>query len=208
MAKRHKPRAGSRAYVPRKRARRQTPRIRHWPGGGSQTVCGFAGYKAGMTHLFAIDERKGRVTSGMETFIPATVIDAPPLNVIGLRAYRKGYGGMETVVDVLFEKPPPELKRALNLPKKTNTADKISRLKEQLNELSDIRLLAATQPSLTSIPKKTPDVMEIGLQGNVPKKLDYALEQQGRQLKARDVFRETRLQTSRQSPKEKDSKAS
>jgi large subunit ribosomal protein L3 len=190
MAKRHKPRAGSRAYVPRKRAKKQRPRIRHWPKDGSQTVCGFAGYKAGMTHVFAVDERKGQVTSGMETFIPATVVDAPPMNVVGLRAYKRGYKGIEAAMDILFENPPPALRRALILPKKTNTSDKINMLKERLNEISDIKILVSTQPSLTSIPKKKPDVMEIGLHGDIQKKLEYALEQQGKQLRAKDVFRE------------------
>lgn len=190
MAKRHKPIAGSRAYVPRKRAKRQTPRIRHWPQAEGQTVCGFAGYKAGMTHVLALDERKGHVTSGMEIFIPATVIDAPPMNVIGFRAYEKGYGGAEAVTDVLCEKPPAELKKTFSLPKKTTTHDKINKLKEKINDISEIKLLVSTQPILTSVPQKKPDVMEIGMSGSVQEKMDYALQHLGKQISVKDVFKE------------------
>ncbi|MFH1125726.1 MAG: 50S ribosomal protein L3 [Candidatus Altiarchaeota archaeon] len=190
MAKRHKPRAGSRAYVPRKRAKQQRPRVRYWPTTDGSIVCGFAGYKAGMTHVFALDERKGRVTSGMEIFIPATVIDAPPLNVIGFRAYGKGYGGVVAITDVLSDKTPPELKKTLVLPKKINTQDKINNLKERINEISDIRLLVSTQPNLTSLPQKKPEVMELGLKGGVQEKIEYATQQIGKQLSAKDVFKE------------------
>lgn len=190
MAKRHKPRAGSRAYVPRKRAKHQKPRIRHWPKTESQVVCGFAGYKAGMTHVLALDERKGRATSGMEVFIPATVIDAPPVNVIGFRAYGNGYEGAETITDVLCENPPSELKKTLFLPKKISSQDKINKLKEKISEISDIRILVSTQPNLTSLPQKKPDVMEIGLNGGINEKLDYATQHLGKQLTVKDVLKE------------------
>jgi len=190
MAKRHKPRAGSRAYAPRKRAKKQTPRIRHWPTSGDQIVCGFAGYKAGMTHVLAMDERKGHVTSGMEIFIPATVIEAPPVDVIALRAYGKGYGGDETLTDVYCENPPADLKKTLILPKKTNTQDKIKQLKEKISEISDIRIIVSTQPKLTSLPKKKPDILEVGLKGSVQEKFDYAVSQLGKKIAVKDVFKD------------------
>jgi len=189
MAKRHKPMAGSRAYTPRKRAKQQKPRLRSWPTSEKQTVCGFAGYKAGMTYVLALDNRQGRATTGLEVFIPATVIDAPPLNVFGFRAYRKGYEGVEAVTDVLHEKAPADLKkRLLSLPKKSNPQEKIKQVTDSIKDITDVRLLVSTQPSLTSIGQKKPDVMEIGLSGSVEEKLKYATEQLGKQLSVKNVF--------------------
>lgn len=176
--------------MPRKRAKKQLPRVRHWPQSESLAVLGFAGYKAGMTHVLAIDERKGRVTAGMEIFIPATVIDTPPVNVIGIRAIREAYEGDEVAADVLCEKPPADLGKALFLPKKINPTEKIQKLKEMLETFSDIRLLISTQPRLTSLPKKKPDIMELGLSGSVQEKFNYAVEHLGKQLSAKDIFKE------------------
>ncbi|MDD5111906.1 MAG: 50S ribosomal protein L3 [Candidatus Altiarchaeota archaeon] len=190
MAKRNKPRAGSRAYAPRKRSKSQKPRVHYWPTSKGQALCGFVGYKAGMTHVHAIDDREGRVTHGMEIFIPATVIDAPPINVVGIRAYKKGYLGDITLTDVVCDNPPAELKKAVSLPKKTDSKEKLARLKEQAKDLSDIRIIVSTQPVLTSTPQKKPHIMELGLSGSIEEKLAYASEHLGKQLSISDAFKE------------------
>jgi large subunit ribosomal protein L3 len=178
-------------YAPRKRAKQKRPRVRHWSAASEgQKVLGFAGYKAGMTHLHATDERKGRVTSGMEIFIPVTVIDAPPMNVFGFRAYGKGYEGDYVITDVICEKPPVELKKTLILPKKTSPQEKISELKEKISEISNINLLVSTQPSLTSMAQKKPDVMEIAIAGSVQDKFNYAVEHLGKLITAKDALKD------------------
>ena len=49
-------------------------------------------------------------------------------------------------------------------------------LKNESNNLCEIRLIVATQPTLVkSIPTKTPEIMEVGLVGgNNDEKLDWA----------------------------------
>ena len=67
MPQRRRPKRGSRAYGPRKRAQSQTPRLDSWPEiSGAPKIQGFAGYKAGMTHAFVVDKRAKSTTSGME----------------------------------------------------------------------------------------------------------------------------------------------
>ncbi|MBI4362354.1 MAG: 50S ribosomal protein L3 [Euryarchaeota archaeon] len=88
MAKRMRPRRGSLAYSPRKRARRPIPRIRRAPASEKPRVLGFAGYKAGMTHLVLVDEMPKSMTLGTEIPVPVTILEAPPLRVVGLRLYR------------------------------------------------------------------------------------------------------------------------
>ena len=72
MSKNNKPRRGSRAYSPRKRARSETPHVSSWPAGGNgePQLQGFAGYKVGMTHIMAVDYRRTSTTAGQEVRMP------------------------------------------------------------------------------------------------------------------------------------------
>jgi len=102
------PRHGSLGVRPRKRASSITPRIRSWPkeswfdlivktigvkeaekvGVSSRPVLlGYPVYKAGMSHVILIDDKPYTPTSGKEVFVPVTILDAPPLLVVGLRGY-------------------------------------------------------------------------------------------------------------------------
>ena len=58
MVRRYQPRSGSLGYRPRKRAKRELARFRNWPSVDSAGLLGFAGYKAGMTHIVGVDGRK------------------------------------------------------------------------------------------------------------------------------------------------------
>lgn len=58
MPNKRRPKQGSHAYSPRKRAISQTPRLDSWPEiSEGPKLQGFAGYKAGMTHAFVVDFR-------------------------------------------------------------------------------------------------------------------------------------------------------
>jgi large subunit ribosomal protein L3 len=71
-----RPRAGSLAYYPRKRAKSIVPKYQSWPEyNGQPTLQGFAGYKAGMTHVIMIDDHKKSPTEGKEIMVPVTVIE-------------------------------------------------------------------------------------------------------------------------------------
>ena len=50
MVRHHQPRKGSVAFSPRKRAAKETPRIKSWPQTDDPQLLGLAGYKDGMTH--------------------------------------------------------------------------------------------------------------------------------------------------------------
>lgn len=103
----HAPRHGSLGVRPRKRARELTPRVKRWPSkswfeilveklGGEATsrgisvkpvLLGFPVYKAGMTHAVIIEDRPNTPLTGKEVFTPVTVLDAPPVVILGVRAY-------------------------------------------------------------------------------------------------------------------------
>ena len=78
--KKHAPKRGSLSYSPRKRAKNILARIRYWPKieMDTPTLLSFIGYKAGMTHLFIVEDRKRSPNYGKEVIRPATIIETPP----------------------------------------------------------------------------------------------------------------------------------
>ena len=95
MVRHHQPRKGSVAFSPRKRAAKETPRIKSWPQNDEPKLLGLAGYKVGMTHALVTDSDKNSPTNGMDVFTPVTVLEVPPVVVMGIRAYEKTSRGLK-----------------------------------------------------------------------------------------------------------------
>ncbi|WP_461867065.1 50S ribosomal protein L3 [Thermococcus sp.] len=198
MGKIHKPRRGSLAYSPRKRAKSVVPRIKRWPQDSEVRLLGFAGYKAGMTHILMIDDRPG-LTKGKEIFMPVTVIEVPPLFVYGIRAYKQGYLGLETATEVWAPNLSEDLKRRIKtLPKEYGEEafkEKLGQLEDLVKsgEIVDVRLLVHTQPRIIKL-KKKPEVMEYAIGGDdVKAKFSYAKEKIGKEIRASEVLHEGEL---------------
>ncbi|MCK4491904.1 MAG: 50S ribosomal protein L3 [Candidatus Altiarchaeales archaeon] len=190
MAKSHKPRSGSMAFYPRKRAKKEVPRIHSWVDTGEATLLGFTGYKVGMTHILAVDHRKNSPTSDLEIFLPATIIETPPLIVAGLRFYGKGYLGKKTITDIWAKDIPEDIEKKVKLPKKRDPEKKLEKIEENLDSISDIRAIINTQPRLTSLAKKVPDIMEIGVGGEIKDKFEFAKGILGSRIPVGDVLKE------------------
>lgn len=183
MGKRTKPRAGSLQFKPRKRAKKETPRIRKWQKTNEVKPLGFAGYKAGMTHAMLKDNRKRSTTSGLNVFSAVTVLETPPMLIAGIRVYYNGYNGKETLTDVF----------AFHDSKKISNEKiekKLKDIENSIDKISDISLIAYTQPKLTGIGKKKPDIMEIAIGGNTKEKFNYAKEKLGKEISIREIFNE------------------
>ncbi|MEM4717830.1 MAG: 50S ribosomal protein L3 [Desulfurococcaceae archaeon] len=115
------PRHGSLGVRPRKRAEDLTPRIKSWPEKswfdillekhGADVVgkrivskpilLAYPVYKAGMTHAIMIEDRPHTPFTGKEVFTPVTVLDAPPVVILGIRTYTRDYQGyLKTIGEV------------------------------------------------------------------------------------------------------------
>ena len=173
MPKAHKPRSGSMQYWPRKRAKRV--RIRYWAN--EKGILGFAGYKAGMTHIQAVDNRKNSLTKGEDIFIPTTIIECPPLKAASIIFYKNS----KIISQVCAENLDKELERKAKLVKKKKIED--------VKDYDDLRILAYTQPKLINL-KKKPDLFELAIGGNKEEKLNLAKEVLGKELRIKDVFKE------------------
>ncbi|MFQ6052766.1 MAG: 50S ribosomal protein L3 [Candidatus Bathyarchaeia archaeon] len=185
------PKRGSRAYSPRKRAKSAYGRVDFWPevGEGPQLL-GFAGYKAGMTHVFIVEDRERSPDYGREVRKAATVIDAPPMIVCAVRAYKKTSDGLKVLTEAWMEKPPADLRRRVKPLINTAPESRLEQIASNMDKVAEIRVVAATQPRLASVPKKKPELMEIKIGGGTKEEqLEYAKGLLGKTISVSDVFK-------------------
>ena len=197
MAKRNHPRRGSMAFSPRKRSSRPFGHVKSWPttDASEVRVQGFAGWKAGMTHILSRDLNPTSPSAGQEVRVPVTVVECPKMRILGVRGYEMTPYGKRAVGEAWSDASQiadafPELFKRLP-ERKEHDADKHF---ENLNnaDLCEVRLIVATQPSSVSgIPTKVPDVMEMGLDGgDFSEQLQFAKEKFGEEYSFTDSFQE------------------
>jgi large subunit ribosomal protein L3 len=180
MPQTKRPRRGSKAFYPRKRARRIYPRIKKWTKSKETKPLGFAGYKAGMSHVILVDTNPNSNTKGQQISRPITVLDCPPLSVFGFRCYSKN----KTSFDVSSENFDKNLSRKLRPSKKKKSLEE--QMKKLPKNISEINLICHTNPNF----KKKPEIFEIALGGTAEEQLKYAKEILGKEIKISDVFKE------------------
>jgi len=190
--KKHAPKRGSLAYLPRGRAAREVGKISFWPSvEQGPTLLGFAGYKAGMTHVFMIEDKQGTPDFGKEIVHPATILDAPPIQVCAIRAYTKNEYGLRTFTEAWMKKPPKDLNRTLTLPKNSDPNQGLKKIEEHLDRITEFRLLTITQPKLATVSKKKMDIMEIKVDGgSIEEQFEYAKKLLGKTISITEVFKE------------------
>src|SRR3989344_796441 len=187
MAHGKSPRYGSMQFWPRKRAKRIFPKIRSWAESQETKILGFVGYKAGTTHLIIKDNRKSSVTKGEDIVCPVTIIECPPTKPFSIRFFKNTPYGVQVISEIMHEQPDKELSRSIVLPKnKKSTEERIKEIKDY----DDIRILCSTQPILTGIGKKKPEIIEMALGGKKEDKLKFAQEKMGKEITIEDVFKE------------------
>ena len=178
MADKHKPRLGSMQFWPRKRSRHSIVRVRSWQKTNQAKPLAFVGYKAGMTHVIAVDNRPKALTKGQDISLPATIIDCPPMIVAGVSFYKYS----KKISQVLASQKDKHLGKKIQLPKK-----ELKKI-EEVTEFDDLRILIHTQPKLTALGTKKPKLIEIALGGSKEEKLEYAKKKLGQEVAVEEVF--------------------
>jgi len=190
--KTHAPRHGSLAYLPRKRSEHLLARVRFWPKIRAEApkLLGFTGYKAGMTHVFAVEDRKRSPDFGKEVVRSATVVETPPMLVCAVKAYTKNASGLQTLAEAWAKEPSKELERVFTLPDNFNTDESLKKIEENLSKVTHLRVIAITQPRQTRVPKKKPEISEVELGGGTTQQqLEYAKNLLGKTVAPIDVFK-------------------
>ncbi len=187
--KRNRPRRGSLAYSPRKRAKRPVPKIRSWPEDERVKLQAYPVYKAGTSHALLKENNPKSPNAEQDVFTPITILEAPDITVCGIRLYENTTRGLKTLTEVWADNLDKELGRKISLPKeKKNSLDKIDEVKDKI---SDVRVIVHTNPKNTTLPKKKPEILEIRIGGNsIEEKLEFAKELLGNTVSINDVFNE------------------
>ncbi len=201
MVKYHAPRRGSLGFR-RKRARRIYPRIFTWPKADKVCLLGFPAYKVGMltVHEKNLLVSEKAIWYGIERAVAATVLEAPPIRILGIRAYGLGYNGKQTLTEIwtpyFSDWERKYLGRKIQLPRKNIDAlrdimkERCKRIEELIDagSVTDIRAIIRTSPELTTIGKKKPEILEIKIGGEPREAFRWGIEHLGKFVRIREVM--------------------
>ena len=167
-------------FWPRVRAKRPFARVRsHNENAVEKGPVGYAGYKAGMTHLTLVDNRKNSLTNGEEISVPVTIIEVPNLFVYGVRSYGSSDEGPCVIAEKIV-KAPKDLRR------RGPFAKKVSGEIPQTAEF--LRLLVSTRPAQTATGQKASNLFELALGGSIDDQKAYAEEVLGKEIPISDAL--------------------
>ena len=191
-----RPRKGSLGFGPRSRAASEVPRFNTWPDDDGQPgLQGFAGYKAGMTHVVMINDEPDSPREGREETVPVTVVETPPMRAVALRAYEDTPYGKRPLTEVWTDEFHSELDRTLDLPEDHDADGATQEVQDALENgnLADVRAITHTVPAdVPNVPKKKPDVMEVRVGGgSLEERVEFGLDlvEDGGEHSMTDVFR-------------------
>jgi large subunit ribosomal protein L3 len=183
MPTRKSPRKGSLQIWPRKRAQKFLPRV-NWNAINSESknLKGFLVYKAGMASAIVKDNTPDSMTKGKKIAVPITILEAPPIKIFSVRFYKDG----KVMSEVLGEHFEKELKKKIKFPKKKGK--ELGSIKDYEN----ISIIVYSNIKKTNI-KKTPDLSEIGLVGNIDEKLSFIKDNLGKEITISQIFEKGQL---------------
>jgi large subunit ribosomal protein L3 len=186
------PRRGSLAFYPRVRAKSEEARLRNWPELNDNTsLLGFAGFKAGQLQIITIDDKEKTPNFGKQLDNSSTVIATPPINIIGIRCYRKDLYGEKAFIDAYSKDFPKGLERKF----KTKYNEKsFETIESSFDLISSFFAIASVFPRKANLSQKKPFVFEIGVSGKDNKtKYEYLKGILGKEIKISDVFQNGQL---------------
>jgi len=187
------PRHGSLGFLPRKRTKHHSGRIRSFPKDNASKephLTAFMGYKAGMTHVLREVNRVGSKLHKKETVEGVSIIETPPMIVVGLVGYIETPRGLRTLTTVWAEHLEEQVKRRFyknwyRSKKKAfdryaakvadqNNKDMQTELERMKKYCTVIRVLAHTQIRKLKLRQKKAHLLEIQINGgSVSKKVDW-----------------------------------
>lgn len=97
------PRCGSLGFLPKKRSAYKKGKIKAFPIDRSEDpvhLTAFLGYKAGMTHVLRQVDRPKTMLDKKETVDAVTIIETPPLRVVGMVGYVSTPNGLRMLTSV------------------------------------------------------------------------------------------------------------
>jgi large subunit ribosomal protein L3e len=189
------PRHGSLGFLPRKRSSRHRGKVKGWPKDDVSKPChltAFISYKAGMTHVVREVDRPGSKVNKKEVVDAVTILETPPMIVIGCIGYIETPRGLRTLKTIFAEHLSEECKRRFyknwykakkkafsKACRKWQDEDGQKQIERDFTQMKKyckvIRVIAHTQMKLLPLRSKKAHIMEIQINGgSISDKVDYA----------------------------------
>ncbi len=173
-------------YSPRKRAASEVPQFRSWAEAtGEPRLQGYAGFKAGMTHVMMVDDQQGSPTEGVTKSVPVTVLETPPLGFAAVRVYRDTPYGRRPAAEAWGDDV-DDLEDVVDTPEEAGDRDEVEEA-----DADEVRVIAYTRTEdVTSVSSKKPHLMEIPVEGGShADNLEHAFDLVDEGAAAEDVHR-------------------
>uniref|UniRef100_A0A8D8UCZ5 60S ribosomal protein L3 n=2 Tax=Cacopsylla melanoneura TaxID=428564 RepID=A0A8D8UCZ5_9HEMI len=203
------PRHGSMGFYPKKRSSRHRGKVKCFPRDDPKKpvhLTAFIGYKAGMTHIVREADRPGSKMNKKEIVEAVTILETPPMVIVGVIGYVETPHGLRSLKTVWAEHLSQECRRRFyknwyksrqkaftkaskkwqdKLGKKTIAQD----LRKMAKYCKVIRVLAHTQMKLLKKRQKKAHLMEIQLNGgSVADKIAWARQHLEQPIPVGQVF--------------------
>lgn len=172
-----RPRYGSMRFWPRKRSTKILPDV-NWEAIKTKEKGpkGFIAYKVGMISVLVKDDTPDSMTKGKKITLPATIVECPEIKIFSVRAYKNKKVVGEVVVSI-----DKELKRATRIPKS------VGKIEDLKMDFEDLRIVVYSDLK-NKFFKKTPDMVELGLDGTKEEKLSFIKEKIGKGMKVSEII--------------------
>ncbi|KAJ3128227.1 60S ribosomal protein L3 [Physocladia obscura] len=207
------PRHGSLGFLPRKRSRTHRGRVKSYPKDDASKpvhLAAFVGYKAGMTHIVRDLDRPGSKMHKKEVVEAVTVLETPPVVVVGVVGYVETPRGLRSLTTVWAEHLSDEVKRrfyknwyrskkkAFTKYSKKYTSEAAKPILQQLDRIKKycqvVRVIVHTQVNLLKISQKKAHVLEIQLNGgSIADKVDWAKNHFEKTVSVNQVFTQNEM---------------
>ncbi|KAH8555380.1 60S ribosomal protein L3 [Umbelopsis sp. PMI_123] len=206
------PRHGHLGFLPRKRCASHRGRVKSFPK-DDQTkpvhLTAFMGYKAGMTHVVRDLDRPGSKMNKKEIVEAVSIVETPPMVIVGVVGYVETPRGLRTLTTVWAEHLSDEVRRRFyknwyRSKKKAFTkfakkyaegSKEITRELERIKKYcSVVRVIAHTQVRKAKVGQKKAHVMEIQVNGgNIAQKVDWAREHFEKEVEVTSLFEQDEM---------------
>jgi large subunit ribosomal protein L3e len=204
------PRCGHLGYLPKRRTKNNKGKCRSFPKDDPSKpvhMTAFMGYKAGMTHVARyFEKRENKKTIKKDVVEPVTVVECPPMKIIGMVGYIETPRGLRALSTVWAQNIPQNVirkfyknyyvakKNAFKNYKKKYVEDSpkknVKRDVERIKKYCQVvRVLACTQLEKLNLRKKKSDMAEIQVNGGtVAQKVDWAFGKFENEVSVGEIF--------------------
>jgi large subunit ribosomal protein L3e len=203
-------------YLPKRRTKKTKGKPRSFPRDDASKpvhLTGFMGYKAGMTHVVRVqDKREGKKTVKKDVTDACTIIECPPIKIVGMVGYIETPRGLRALSTVWAQNLPEGVirrfyknyyvaqkkaftryaKRYQEDPKSKNHVNRdIQRIKKFCQV---VRVVAASQIEKVNLRQKKAHVMEIQVNGGtVAQKVDWCVNHFEKEVSVGEVFKNNEM---------------